>query len=538
MRSYVKLSLFGLAAMPAFAQNVPLPAPTLNLRAAPRAAWSVVTASGTNTTNTTFRADNMGAASSTHLYVFGGCQNNNTAVTMNDLYAFDAAVGTFTQIHDGATTTAPHARGRCSVAWNPQTSKLVVYGGDNRNTGPLPINTILGDIWEFDPATSLWTDVTPTTGVQPTPRRYAGMAYEPNLGGMLMFGGDTGAGALQVNNETWLFLGGQWIPFAPANVPAARRQASLVTRPDFNDVVMVGGEDSTLLNGIPEVYRHLDVWSWNGGNWSLLSNYDWATGTGTFPASANANQAVYDQSRKRIVMQGGQGVAGGTTANTQYVYGTTVYGGSPTNYTSEFDCLTNSWTIYASPTTGTTPYNNNDPSIGRISRYFAGYISSTGKVYKACGQNPALTGSKPAYNVYAYAPATVASATTLGAGCGGLNMTNDVAPWTGRTVTATATGFGLASFGFGVIGLTTQAVPLAALHPAGQLGCDLLVGIDATNLLLPSAGTAAMQVSIPSDPSFAGFVLNLQAVELELSFTGDINAIRSTNGIALTIGAL
>ncbi|MFM1871471.1 MAG: hypothetical protein RL398_893 [Planctomycetota bacterium] len=537
MRSYALLSAFGIIASPVLAQFAPLPAPTLNQRVAPRAAWTAVTSAGLTATGSTFRCDNMGAASQSKMYVFGGCLDNNTANTKNDLYEFDPIAGTFTMINDGATGPAPHARGRASVAWNPLSQRLVVYGGDNRNTGPLPINTYLGDIWEYDPATNAWTDVTPASGPAPAPRRWASMAFEPNLGGMLMFGGDTGAGALQVNNETWLFLGGQWIPFSPANVPPARRMASLMTRPDFNDVIMVGGDDSSLLNGFTEPYRHLDVWTWNGGDWARISNYDWATSTGTFPASAFANQAVYDPLRKRVVMQGGQGIAANTATNVNYVFGTTVYNGSPTNYTSEFDCLTNTWHIYGNPTTGTTPYNNNDPVLGRISRFFAAYIPATGKIYKSGGQNPAASGSRPAYNVYAYAPTTAAAATTLGAGCNGLALTNDQLPWTSRTVTATATGFGPASFGFGVIGFGTQSTPLSLLHPAGQPGCDLLVSTDVTNLLLPVGGSATMTVSLPADPAFAGLALNLQAVELELS-GGGIAAIRSTNGLSLTIGAL
>ena len=51
----------------------------------------------------------------------------------------------------------------------------------------------------------------------------------------------------------------------------------------------------------------------------------------------------------------GFGIAANTANNSIYVYGTTTYNGSPTNYTSEFDCLTNSWTLYASPLGGTTP---------------------------------------------------------------------------------------------------------------------------------------------------------------------------------------
>ncbi len=537
MRSTVFLLLPVLAA-PALAQFNPLPSQPLELRAAPRASWSAVASAGATVTGTTFRCDNMGAASNSKMYVFGGCLDNNTATTMNDLYEFDAIAGTFTRIHDGVVSTAPHARGRASVAWNPLTQKLVVYGGDNRNSGPLPANTYLGDIWEYDPATNTWADVTPASGPQPAPRRWASMAFEPVLGGMLMFGGDTGAGALGANNETWLFLGGQWIQFSPGNVPPARRMASMMTRPDFNDVIMVGGGDDSLLNGFTEPYRHLDVWTWNGTDWTRISNYDWATQTGTFPASAFANQAVYDPTRKRVVMQGGQGIAANTANNAIYVFGTTTYNGSPTNYTSEFDCLTNSWTIYSSSTNGTALYNTNDPSIGRISRFFAAYVPATGKVYKAGGQNPALSGSRPAQNVYEYQASPVAAATVLGAGCNGLSLTADELPWTGRTVTATATGFAGNGIGFGLIGFGTQSVPLVALHPAGMAGCTAEVTPDVSLLLFPVGGSASISIALPADPAFAGLGINAQVVQMQLNAQFNLTALSSTNGIALTIGAL
>src|SRR5262245_12271208 len=101
------LSVALLAAAPAVAQ---IPAPTLVSRIAPRAAWTAVTSAGATTSgtltggsypataNTTFRAANPGATSFDKLWVFGGCLANNTATTTNDLWAFDAVAGTFTQV--------------------------------------------------------------------------------------------------------------------------------------------------------------------------------------------------------------------------------------------------------------------------------------------------------------------------------------------------------------------------------------------------------------------------------------------------------
>lgn len=541
---HLALTILPLLASQALAQ---LPAPTLTLRAAPRAAWTAVTSAGTTTpagtppttpaVNTTFRADSCGAASSDKLWVFGGSLGNNTSTVTNDLWAFEAVAGTFTQIVAHGAVGAPPARARHTAAWNPLSNKLVVFGGNTRGTTP----TLLNDTWEFDPASGTWANVTPVSG-SPSPRQFPAMAYDPVMGGMLLFGGQTNDAAPNVNSsETWLLLGGAWIQLTPANTPPARGQHSLMTRPDFNDCLLCGGID----NGIatPEQIRFLDVWTWNGSNWTKISDCDVLTnptGAGTtWPHSVNGNQAVYDQLRQRVVMQGGNGIT--VAANTLYVYGPS-YGGSPSNYTSEFDCLTNTWSIYASPLTGTTPFNNNDTVLGRVSRYYAGYIATTGKVYKALGQNVAGSGSKPAYNVYAYQANPVAAATSFGTGCTGaagpMTLTGNNLPWTTRTFQATGTGFPAGALGFGAIGFTTTSTPLSALHPLGGIGCDLLVNPDVSILLLPVAGNVTLNIGMPSDPVFAGVVLNAQTLGLEFDLLFNMTAITSSNALAISIGAL
>lgn len=530
------LALLPAFAAPALAQYS-LPAPTLELRTAPRAAWSAVNSAGNNTTGSTFRCDNPGAASNDKIYVFGGCLNNNTTTTVNDLWVFDALAGTFTQAHDGVQSLAPHARGRACVAWNPNSGKLVVFGGDNRATGPLPADTLMNDTWEYDPVTNTWANVTPASG-SPAPRRWAAMNYDPATGGMLLFGGDLGGNV--VSNETWLFLGGTWAQMSPAHVPPARRLASAVTRPDFGDVVLLSGEDNSGTGPYgADLYRHLDVWAWSGTDWYLLSEYNWVTGTGTFPASANSGQPVYDQLRQRIVLQGGNGIAAGTTANATYLFGTSLYNGSPSDFTSEFDCLTNSWTLYATSPTATAAYNINDPVIGRISRFFAGYVPATGKVYKLCGQNPALSGSKPALNCYEYQASPVATAAPIGSGCTGsagpLALNAGSLPWSGRSVLMTGTGFPAGSIGFAVIGLGTQNLPISSVHPAGVAGCNLLVTNDAVLFVIPAAGQIQYSINLPPTTAYAGLTINTQGVCIALSPT---LAITSTNGVGLTIGAM
>lgn len=536
--------LLSVSLLVAGAAHAQLPAPTLIARTAPRAAWSVVASAGATTgatttpptVNATFRAGNPGAASFDTLWVFGGSLGNNTSTTTNDLWAFDAVAGTFTQrLADGAAGS-PAARGRAAIAWNPVANKLVVFGGNTRGTTP----TLLNDTWEYDPVSNTWTNVTPAAG-NPSARQLAAMAWDPTLGGMLLFGGQTNdAAPPQLNNETWLFVGGAWLQLAPATSPPARNEHSLVTRSDaFQDVVLTGGIDHG--SAAPEQIRHLDVWRWNGANWLLLSNYDVLTSTGTsWPASSNGNQAVYDPLRKRIVVQGGNGIT--VAANAVYVYGPN-YGGSPSNYTSEFDCLTNSWSIYATPLTGTTPFNNTDPAIGRVSRYFAGFVAATGKVYKACGQDPTKSGSRPINNVYEYQANPIATATSYGAGCtgpgGALTLASNGLPWTDRTWTGTCTTLGPVSLALGVWGVAQASTPLNLVFPFAGSGCNLLNTAD--QLLgpdVPVAGAVTLALPVPNTPALAGYQLHAQVAELQFDLAFNWIGLFTSNGLTLTIGAL
>ncbi len=543
------LPAIAIAAGTALAQ---LPAPSLTLRAAPRATWAAVASAGTTsgvttsppTVNATFRADNPGAVGLDKLWIFGGSLGNNTAFTANDLWAFDPVTGLLTQLIPDGAAGAPTQRGRAAIAWNPVNSKLTVFGGNTRGgASGAGTATLLNDTWEYDPGTNTWANVTPVAG-SPSPRQYASMAYDPITGGLVMFGGETSLTTPPAyTNETWLWLAGNWSLLSPATSPPARSQHSLMTRADsFNDVVMCCGIDSA--SATPDQIRFLDVWRWNGATWALLSNCDVLTnptGAGaTWPASAVGCQAVYDPLRQRIVVQGGNGIT--IAANTLYVYGPN-YGGSPTNYTSEFDSLTNSWSIYASPTTGTTPYNNTDTVLGRVSRYYAGFIPATGKIYKACGQDPTKSGSRPTNNVYAYQANPIATAPSYGTGCTGpggpLSFVSNSLPWTSRTWTGTCATTGPLSLTLAVWGVAQASTPLNLVFPIAGAGCDLLNSAD---LLLgpdvPVAGSVTVSLPIPNNSALAGFQLNVQVAELQFDIAFNWIGLFTSNGLSLGIGAL
>ncbi|MFK7741787.1 MAG: kelch repeat-containing protein [Planctomycetota bacterium] len=457
------------------------------LAQAPGANWSLTL----NTGNPPVRRENPGAASATAMYVFGGQSGNSGGAPMNDLWSFDGTA--WTQLNPDGDPSAPPQRVQAAVAWDFTTNQLVVFGGRD-GTG-----IVFDDTWTWDPTSNTWTNQTLPGG--PSARRFVSMAHDPATSSLVLFGGLDAAG--NHLNDTWLLTGGiAWTQMSPSNVPSTRRQHHLVSRPDFGDVLMFGGQDATLSS--PTKWR-VDTWQWSGADWSLIP-------TTQVPSGQVANDAAYDELRQRVVLAGGNGT-----------------GGQPTGIISEFDSITNDWVLR--PT---------DPGIFKVSRYFAGYISSLGKTYKVSGQ--ALNPLAPNTNTYEFQSDVVAATTSYGSSCtgpgGALTLAADNLPWTERTFSATCTNLGTGSLALGVFGTSMQSTPLSPLLPQAGAGCLLLN--DAAVLTGPSVvttGEATVTLPIPADPMLAG--LNVQVQVAELVFTGaGWTGLHTSNGLDLTIGAL
>lgn len=507
---FTLLSLASLASLAATAAAQP---PTPIPRNAPRAHWKPTPGvTGTPTQ----RRDNPGAASHDKMYVFGGRDGNAGTAVRNALYEFDGAAWTL-KTAEGAAGSPP-ARGGACVAWDRARSKLVVFGGDTGGTTP----ALLGDTWEWDPTTNAWTDVTPNPS--PSPRRWAAMAYDPSSGGMLLFGGDTQITPTTPTNDTWLFFGGAWTQLGATTSPPVRRLHSLVTRPDFGDVFLCAGDDS---RNTP-VVRLLDAWRFTmAGGWVPLLNPTFPQGS--FPHGTTANQAVYDELRQRVVLQGGQGISVPNTAGGGQ-YGDD-WGGSPSSWCSEYDPFSNEWKLYGQPAFGTA-----DTVIGRVSRYYAAYIPALGKIYKVSGQNPSGTGTITGTCEYQAIP--LASSTPYGAGCTGsggvVALAASNAPWTTRVFRLTTTNLAPTSLAFGVVGFSQVSIPLSNFISSAGPGCNVLANLDVAVPLINTAGSAELLLGVPDNTALAGAILHAQTLQIEPT----VPLVTSSNGVSFTIGAM
>lgn len=135
-----------------------------------------------------------------------------------------------------------------------------------------------------------------------------------------------------------------------------------------------------------------------------------------------------------------------------------------------------------------------------------------------------------------------AAALPYGAGCtgstGALTLVAESLPWIGATCRTTTIGMAAGSLSLGITGLTQLSIPLASLLPGGQAGCTLLASADVSALqVADAAGTTGSSLSVPPTAALVGAALFLQTIPIEISGTGSLTAVRSSNALALTIGS-
>ncbi|MEO0481017.1 MAG: kelch repeat-containing protein [Planctomycetota bacterium] len=510
------LGQLGLALALSCAGIAQVPTPNPQPRTAPRAEW--VATPGVTGTVPPNRHWSQPANSPTQMFVFAGRNGSGAGPLRNDLWAFDGVSLSWTELTTDGDPSAPPARFRNGCTYDPLNDRLVVFGGED------PSGTLLNDTWQYSFITNTWTSL--GTG-GPSARRFTRLAYDPSSLGVVLFGGQDAAG--NPLGDTWILAGGAWAAITPGASAPARGLHHLVTRPDTGDVFLCGGQDFAPTNRI----HFTDVWVWdiNSPNgWSPI-----AATTTAIPHGVFGNNAVYDQARRRVILQGGQGIS--TAFNeTGGAYGT-AYGGSPSNWTSEWDCVTNEWLLY-----GAAGFNTGDPVIGRSSRYYTAFLETEDKIYKWGGQNPSGVGV-PLTTLKEYQANPIADSTPLGVGCSGLaggpiTMTAQDRAWIGRSLTMDVDGLAPVSLVFTVLGFTPGSTPLSALLPgAGLAGCTLETDIIDSITLTNTGGSAQLIFGLPVRPSLVGVQVNFQTLQVEspgLSITG----FSSSNGLRLTLGVL
>ena len=149
-------------------------------------------------------------------------------------------------------TTSPPARSTASMAYDPATGNMVLFGGYGSSGN-------LGDTWTWNGVT--WTQVSPTAS--PTARFGASMAFDPATGNMVLFGGVSGSGGIL--GDTWTWMTTVTAPSSPTGLTATGGSSqvqlswtapgsnggSAITGYDVYEGSVAGGESTTPVNSTP-----------------------------------------------------------------------------------------------------------------------------------------------------------------------------------------------------------------------------------------------------------------------------------------------
>ena len=152
----------------------------------------------------------------------------------DDTWSLDPATGIWTDLSP-AVETRPLKRCLHEAIWDAEGQRMLLYGGCSSGFGPCP----QGDLWAFDPVTRTWSDLTPTES--PAPRSNPALVRDEAAGTIWLVDGLTEAGYIA---DLWqLDLGGnapRWggVPQG-ASIPAARasHDATALGR----DIYLFGG---------------------------------------------------------------------------------------------------------------------------------------------------------------------------------------------------------------------------------------------------------------------------------------------------------
>jgi hypothetical protein len=245
--------------------------------------------------------------------LFGG---STLTADLNDTWEFQYPTG-WTELHP---SVAPPARRSAGMAFDVVDDAVVLWGGHNSTPG-YPVDdqqhyTMDNDTWEF--RAGAWHQILTTHA--PLPSSEPTLVADPLLGGLVEFGGydQLGPGGYIAWNQTWLFRGGEWTNLTLPLAPNARDGAAGAFDPALGGVVIYGGQDE----GVANECLMNDTWVLAGTpqdvRWVRLAP------SGAPPLLDSAG-AVYDPVGGAFVLFGGTGSSAGMCASSQDMtwYGST-----------------------------------------------------------------------------------------------------------------------------------------------------------------------------------------------------------------------
>jgi hypothetical protein len=162
-------------------------------------------------------------------FLYGGW-NESTGVVYGDDWIFNLTTNTWWEISPGGSS--PSRLAGASLVWDNTNHRFDMFGGCY-----LGCSSVL---WEFDPYNLTWSSI--ATGTSPPARELASFEFDAQQGTDVLFGGETGSGALA---DTWVLnvTSMTWALQTLTTVPPARYDAAAtwLHAPQNGSFLMAGG---------------------------------------------------------------------------------------------------------------------------------------------------------------------------------------------------------------------------------------------------------------------------------------------------------
>jgi hypothetical protein len=199
----------------------------------------------------------------------------------------------------------PDALDSYSVAYDAASRTLILVGfaPPSANGEEQPSGHSGPETWSWNG--SRWTLLHPGT---PAPAvENPSIAYDAATHQVIVFGGEVVSDPASIpqsgaaSSATWVWNGTTWAREATPVNPPARYGASMAYDPDLGTAVLFGGVTGNVLGfqsptGTATVFD--DMWSWNGTTWAQLR-------PATMPSGRFYSQMTYDATRNELVLFGG-----------------------------------------------------------------------------------------------------------------------------------------------------------------------------------------------------------------------------------------
>jgi len=206
------------------------------------------------------------------IVMFGGSTGTGGGDCFDDTWEWDGS--DWTRVSE----SGPSARFGHGMAFDSIRGKVVLFGG-------YPWKN---DTWEWD-GTS-WEEKTPV-GPSPVAQNRPRLIYNEARAKVFLYSGISHRGYYP--NEMWEWDGVQWVQLFSPTLPLARGWHAMAFNSDMGIVVMFGGWNS---NYIPNYLD--DTWEWNWSNWIEKTS-------SPSPAPRDNINMIYDKMRQEILLFGG-----------------------------------------------------------------------------------------------------------------------------------------------------------------------------------------------------------------------------------------